>query len=123
MMKKSFLMLGAAAVTGLTLIGCDVEQVEEGNLDLPDVQKTQEGNLDVDLPKYESSGGDVKLPEYDVKGPDVDVDTGTKTIEVPTMDVDVNSAQEGDAAREEMREDGMQTPPAQQPAPATPPQQ
>ena len=30
------------------------------------------------------------IPEFDVEGPEVNVDTGTETVEVPTLDVDVD---------------------------------
>ena len=30
------------------------------------------------------------MPEFDVEGPEVNVDTGTETVEVPTLDVDVD---------------------------------
>ncbi|HUO84813.1 MAG TPA: hypothetical protein VM534_06825 [Thermoanaerobaculia bacterium] len=47
------------------LIGCEVEQTEEG-----------------EMPNIEVEGG--KLPEYDVDVPDVDIGTQTTTVEVPT---------------------------------------
>lgn len=72
-MKKSFAILAASGLA-LSLAACDVDQTEEGNL--PEVE-----------------GGN--LPEYDVEPADVDVTTGTETIEVPTMDVEV---QQDDAA-------------------------
>jgi hypothetical protein len=50
-----------------------------------DVDQTQEGNLpDVDI---NASGG--QLPEFNVEGPDVNVGTENKTVQVPTVDVDV----------------------------------
>ncbi|NTZ43589.1 hypothetical protein G7A66_10945 [Altererythrobacter sp. SALINAS58] len=74
-MKKSFAILAATGLA-LSLAACDVDQTEEGSL--PEVE-----------------GGN--LPEYDVEPADVDVTTGTETIEVPTMDVEVN---QDDAAGE-----------------------
>lgn len=64
----------AAALAGSALLGlaaCDVDQTEEG-----------------DLPEVNVEGGN--LPEYDVEPADVDIDTGTATVEVPTVDVDVS---------------------------------
>ena len=66
-MKKTFAVLAATGVL-LSLAACDVDQTEEGSL--PEVE-----------------GGN--LPEYDVEPAEVDVTTGTETVEVPTMDVDV----------------------------------
>lgn len=74
-MKKSFAILAATGLA-LSLAACDVDQTEEGSL--PEVE-----------------GGN--LPEYDVEPADVDVTTGTETIEVPTMDIEVN---QDDAAGE-----------------------
>ncbi|WP_170003202.1 hypothetical protein [Pseudopontixanthobacter vadosimaris] len=67
-MKKSFAILAATGLA-LSLAACDVDQTEEGSL--PEIE-----------------GGN--LPEYDVEPADVDVTTGTETIEVPTMDVEIN---------------------------------
>lgn len=69
-MKKSFAFLAATGFA-LTLAACDVDQTEEG-----------------DMPEVDVEGGN--LPEFDVDGPEVDVDTGTETVEVPTLDVDVD---------------------------------
>lgn len=74
-MKKSFAILAATGLA-LSLAACDVDQTEEGSL--PEVE-----------------GGN--LPEFDVEPADVDVTTGTETIEVPTMDVEID---QDDAAGE-----------------------
>lgn len=58
-----------AAVLGLSLAACDVEQTEEAA-----------------LPEVDVKGGN--LPEYDVDTADVDVTTETRTVEVPVIDVD-----------------------------------
>lgn len=71
-MKKTFAILAATGFA-LSLAACDVDQTEEGS-----------------LPEVDVDGGN--LPEYDVTTPDVDVDTGTTTVEVPTLDVDVDNA-------------------------------
>lgn len=63
------LIVGASC---LALAACNVDKTEEGNM--PDV--------DVNV-----SGGD--LPEYNVEGPTVNVGTENKTVQVPTVDVDV----------------------------------
>lgn len=60
------------AVSCLSFAACDVDQTKEG--EMPEV--------DVNV-----SGG--QLPEFNVQGPDVNVSTVNKTIEVPTVDVDV----------------------------------
>ena len=73
-MKKSFAFLVASGFA-LTLAACDVDQTEEG--EMPEIE-----------------GGN--LPEYDVEGPDVDVDSGTTTVEVPTLDVDVDGPDDAD---------------------------
>ena len=65
------LLLGGAS---LGIAACDVDQTKNGAL--PDV--------DVDV---NATGG--QLPEYNVQGPDVDVGTENRTIQVPTVDVNV----------------------------------
>jgi hypothetical protein len=72
---KILLSLFAALVL---LVGCEVEQTEEG--EMPDVS-VEGGNL----------------PEYDVDAPDVDVSTEERTITVPTVDVEpADSPQDDD---------------------------
>ena len=56
----------------LSLAACDVDQTKEGKLPDVDVNAT--------------SG---QLPEFNVQGPDVDVGTENRTVQVPTVDVDV----------------------------------
>lgn len=74
---KNLILTAAFAGLAFMITGCDVEQTEEG--EMPEVQ-----------------GGN--LPEYEVDGPDVNVDAGTRevevpdTISVPTLDVDVEPA-------------------------------
>ena len=63
------------------IAACDVDQTKEG--EVPDV--------DVNV-----SGG--QLPEYNVEGPTVNVGTENKTIQVPTVDVDVPKEAEGNTA-------------------------
>jgi hypothetical protein len=66
------------AVLAVPLIGCQARQTEEG-----------------EMPEVEVKGGE--LPEYDVSTADVDVKTKETTIEVPTIDVDVQSPSENEA--------------------------
>ena len=54
------------------IAACDVDQTKEG--EMPDVD-------------VNASGG--QLPEFNVEGPTVNVGTENKTVEVPTVDVDV----------------------------------
>ncbi len=69
--------LTAAAAFGL--VACDVDQTEEG--EMPEVN-VEEGNM----------------PEFDVEGPEVE--TGTTTVEVPTVDVDGPDDAEGEPVTE-----------------------
>ena len=70
-MKKIIAALaGASCLAGLA--ACDVDKTKNGAM--PDV--------DVNV-----SGG--QLPEYNVQGPDVQVGTENKTVQVPTVDVDL----------------------------------
>ena len=65
----------AKILLGVSFLGfaaCDVDQTKEG--ELPDVD-------------VNASGG--QLPEFNVEGPEVNVGTENKTIEVPTVDVDL----------------------------------
>lgn len=70
-MRKTFTLLAASGLA-LGLAACDVDQTEEG--EAPEV------NVDAG-----------ELPEYDVEPAEVDVTTGTETVEVPTVDVDVDT--------------------------------
>lgn len=78
---KKFIATAAFAAATLGLAACDVEQTEEG--EMPEVE-----------------GGN--MPEYDVDTADVDASFGTEevevpdTVEVPTMDVDVEPADAGE---------------------------
>lgn len=88
------------AIVAGTLVACEVDQVEEGEMpdidasyeegNLPeydvDVRKTEEGKMpDVDI---DAEGGN--LPEYDVDGPNIDIGTEEKTITVPDIDVEMD---------------------------------
>ena len=63
----------------LAIAACDVDQTKEG--DIPEVD-------------VNASGG--QLPEFNVEGPDVNVGTENKTVEVPTVDVDVPDENENE---------------------------
>ena len=67
----------------LALVACDVDQTQEGNL--PDID-------------VNASGG--QLPEFNVEGPTVNVGTENKTVEVPTVDVDVPDEAEGNTTNQ-----------------------
>jgi uncharacterized lipoprotein len=69
-MKKITIML--AAVGGLGLAACDVDQTKNGQL--PDVD-------------VNATGG--QLPEFNVTPPEVSVGTENKTVQVPDVDVKV----------------------------------
>ena len=62
----------ALAASCLTFAACDVDT--KGKVEAPDVD-------------VNASGGE--LPDVDVTGPDVNVGTENKTVQVPTVDVDV----------------------------------
>lgn len=65
----------ATILVGMSFLGvaaCDVDQTKEG--ELPDVD-------------VNASGG--QMPEFDVDGPEVNVGTENRTVEVPTVDVDL----------------------------------
>jgi hypothetical protein len=78
-MNKAIGLLFGVACFAVT--ACDVDQTKEG--EMPDVD-------------VNASGG--QLPEFDVEGPEVNVGTENKTIQVPTVDVDVPN--EGDDSAE-----------------------
>lgn len=84
--KGKVMMKNAAKILlGVSFLGiaaCDVDQTKEGKL--PDVD-------------VNTSGG--QLPEFNVEGPEVNVGTENKTIEVPT--VDVNLPDEGKEEKKE----------------------
>ena len=67
---KHLALLCAMGLSGALLIGCSVEQTEEG--ELPDVDVTAEGG---------------NMPEYDVDTADVEVGTRETTMDVPKVDV------------------------------------
>ena len=70
---KMLVLAGCFAVTA-----CDVDQTKEG--ELPDVD-------------VNATGG--QLPEFNVEGPTVNVGTENKTVQVPTVDVDVPDEADG----------------------------
>ena len=80
-MKTMITMLVGASC--FALAACDVDQTKEGNL--PDVD-------------INATGGD--LPEYNVEGPTVNVGTENKTVQVPTVDVDVPGEAEGNTTNQ-----------------------
>lgn len=65
------------------LAACDVDQTKEG--EMPDVD-------------VNASGG--QLPEFNVEGPEVNVGTENKTVQVPTVDVDVPDEDEGNTTNQ-----------------------
>ena len=67
----------------LALVACDVDQTQEG--EMPDVD-------------VNATGGE--LPEFNVEGPTVNVGTENKTVEVPTVDVDVPDEAEGNTTNQ-----------------------
>ena len=78
MNKFAKMLVGASC---LAFAACDVDQTKEGEMPEVDVNVT---------------GGE--LPEYNVEGPTVDVGTENKTIEVPTVDVDLPDDADGNRA-------------------------
>lgn len=70
---KRLIAASLIAPFALGLAACDVDQTEEG-----------------EMPEVEVKGGN--MPEYDVETADVDVGTEEKTVEVPTVDVDMPDA-------------------------------
>ena len=72
-MKFKTLLATVTAVSALAFTGCTVDKTQEGNL--PDV--------DVE------TKGETQVPEYDVKPADVDVGTTRTTVNVPTVDVNM----------------------------------
>ncbi len=68
-MKAVVRAFGIAAI--LSTSACDVDQTKEAK-----------------LPEVEVNTSEGQMPEFDVDGPTVNVGTETKTIEVPTVDVD-----------------------------------
>lgn len=74
MLNKS-LSITAALLLAAGLTACDVDQTQEGEVELPkyEVEKTQEGNIEA--------------PKFDVETPDVNVQTEEKTVEVPTVEM------------------------------------
>ena len=76
-MRKAMGIL-MVVLLAVPLVGCQARQTEEG-----------------EMPDVEVKGGE--LPEYDVSTADVDVKTKETTIEVPTVDVDVQSPSENEA--------------------------
>jgi|SRR6056297_1213265 len=91
-MKKLFYMLPLFAATFAFSVGCDVDQVGEGELPDVDVEAT-EG----EMPEYDVEGPDVDVTseEEQVTVPDVDVEQEEKTIDVPDVDVDLPDDDEG----------------------------
>ena len=68
-MKAVVRAIGIVAI--LSTAACDVDQTKEAK-----------------LPEVEVNASEGQMPEFDVDAPTVNVGTETKTIEVPTVDVD-----------------------------------
>lgn len=84
-MKKHLVWMASLAL-GFGLVGCDVEQTEEGELPNVDVQ---------------AEGGN--LPEYEADAAEVDVTTEEKTVEVPQFEYeepDAEAEAQAEAAEE-----------------------
>lgn len=72
-------LVGAVAVFALvTLVDVDVS----GDLKVPAVEMS---GGDIELPEIQTSGGE--MPDVDVNTADVEVTTEEKTIEIPSVDV------------------------------------
>lgn len=78
-------LTSALAVSVFTLVGCDVDA------DAPEVPE-----VDVEV-----TGGE--LPEFDVEGPDLE--TGTTTVEVPTVGIDLPEEGDADAGESEAKQE------------------
>jgi len=91
--RQLALMSAMALASGSLLIGCTVEQTEEG--ELPDVDMQVEGG---NMPKYDVDAAEVEVGSRpaQVTVPTMDVDVGSeeKTVRVPT--IDINTAQDDD---------------------------
>jgi hypothetical protein len=70
---KRLIAASLIAPFALGLAACDVDQTEEG-----------------EMPEVRVEGGN--MPEYDVETADVDVGTEEKTVEVPTVDIEMPDA-------------------------------
>ena len=75
---KTMIKVLVGASFCFAIAACDVDQTKEG--DMPEVD-------------VNASGG--QLPEFNVQGPDVNVGTENKTVQVPTVDVDIPAENEG----------------------------
>lgn len=91
-MKKRFLILLASVALPLSVLACDADVEDEG--DIPDVSVQTEGgeapDVDVDpgsLPDVDTEVEGGRMPDVDVTGPDVDVGTQEETVTVPDVDV------------------------------------
>lgn len=78
---KTASVMGIAVVASVGIMGCEIEQTEEGSL--PDVDLSVEGG---------------NMPEYDVETADVEVEYETREVQVP-VDVDVVMPDEQDGDR------------------------
>ena len=78
-----------AALLTVSLVSCDVDKTEDG--ELPEVKVQVEG--------------EAKLPKYDVDGPDVTVGKKKVEMEVPTIDVDIPKEEDNEPAKKPDSED------------------
>lgn len=102
-MKFRILTLVLTALLILPLVGCRVEQTEEGSL--PDVEVDVEGG---NMPKFDVDTAEVKVTEgeAEVSVPDVDVHMEKKTIPVPNIDIEMPDEDPDDAHGEDPEEGG-----------------
>ena len=73
-----------------------------------DVDQTEEGNLE--MPKVSVEGGDVDLPKFDVDAGEIDVDLPSIDVDVDGGDIDVRGAAEGAEADDISGVDGTVDP-------------
>ena len=88
-------LLILAAIIWFLFFFFDVDQTEEGNLELPEVSV---------------EGGDVDLPKFDVDAGEIDVDLPTIDVDVSGGDIDVRGAAEGAEADDISGVDGTVDP-------------
>lgn len=88
---------------GSLLVGCKVEQTEEGKMPDVDVQ-VEEG----EMPSYDVEPAEVTVgsKEVDVNVPKIDVHTEEESVRVPTVDIDMpEDADDNDANNDGIDDD------------------
>lgn len=81
---KALSTVMATTILGMSLVGCDIDVKDAGELPSVDIDPGEMPDVDVHGPDV-----DIGTTEKKVTVPDVDIDMEEKTVTVPSLDIDI----------------------------------